>query len=267
MKIQLNGEARTVAAGDYASLRDAIGSDANALIVGGHARPWQTPTRDGDEAIFLDATSAPDARTWRAIYDARYGRAIMEQLQAGRVAVCGLGGLGSLVAIELGRLGVGELLLVDFDAVEPTNLARQQYQLRHLGMTKTAAMAEILAECAPLTRVTTHTLRLAPDNIAATLADWPIVCEALDRPDAKAMLTAELLALDPRPTMVGASGMAGYGSGNAIGVKEALPGFYLAGDGSSEGEEGIGLMAPRVGLCASAQATMIMRLLLGETTP
>ena len=40
----------------------------------------------------------------------------------------------------------------------------------------------------------------------------------------------------------------------------------MTGDGASEGEEGIGLMAPRVGLCASAQATMVMRLLLGEPT-
>jgi len=41
--------------------------------------------------------------------------------------IAGLGGLGSVVAIALARVGVGKLILVDFDVVEPSNLNRQQY--------------------------------------------------------------------------------------------------------------------------------------------
>ena len=172
-----------------------------------------------------------------------------------------------MIATSLGRLGVGELLLIDKDIVEPTNLARQQYSLRHLGMTKANAMASMLKDSAPLTKVKAKTLCLDAQNAAEVLASYDVVCEALDRPDTKAMLIETVLAQCPEATIVAASGMAGYGSGNSITTNKVFSRLYTSGDGTSEGEDGIGLMAPRVGLCANHQATMIMRLLLGEVTP
>lgn len=265
--IRLNGTALVTTANDYAALRAMQNITADTLIVEGHSRPWQTPVTDGDEVLMFDATQPPTPTLWRAIYDARYGRELMDRLQAGRVAICGLGGLGSLVALELARLGVGRLLLIDGDHVDPTNLARQQYSFDQLGQAKTDALAATIARCAPLTTVERATVWLTADNIAPLLADWPLICECLDRPEAKATLTQTVLSALPEATLIGASGMAGYASGNTIRTQQVLPRFYLAGDGASEGEEGIGLMAPRVGLCASTQATLVMRLLLGETTP
>ena len=162
---------------------------------------------------------------------------------------------------------MGRLLLIDGDVVDPTNLARQHYFASQIGLRKTDALASTLAECAPLTAVETRSVWLDGDNIASLLAHWPIICECVDGPETKALLTQSVLSELPDATLVGASGMAGYGSGNAIVTKRVLPQLYMTGDGASEGEEGIGLMAPRVGLCASAQATMVMRLLLGEPTP
>ena len=267
MEIELNGQLTHTTASNYDMLRQALALDANALIVNGHSKPWTTSVANNDHVIMLNRQIPPTQEIWRAIYDARYGKDIMAKLQKGKVAICGLGGLGSLIAIELGRLGVGTLLLIDDDIVDATNLARQHYTMKQIGMKKTTALAEELALMAPLTTIETHDIRLNRDNIAELLRDYPIICEAVDRPETKAALTEVVLSDLPQATLVGASGMAGFGSGNAITAKQIFYRLYMVGDEESEGEEGIGLMAPRVGLCASAQATLIMRLLLGEANP
>ena len=57
--------------------------------------------------------------------------------------------MGSNIAIALSRAGVGKLVLVDFDVVEPSNLNRQQYYIKHIGMKKTEAIKEQLIEINP----------------------------------------------------------------------------------------------------------------------
>lgn len=267
IKIILNGTSITTVASDYATLRAERNITADTLIINGHHRQWQTAVANGDEVLMLRSAEPPSPALWRAIYNARYGKDMMKRLQAGRVAICGLGGLGSLVAIELARLGVGRLLLIDGDSVEPTNLARQHYTLNQIGQTKTQALATTLTDLTPLTQVETATTWLDENNTASLLANWPLICECLDQPESKALVTQIILSTLPNATLVGTSGMAGYATGNTIISQQLLPHFYMVGDGKSEGESGIGLMAPRVGLCASAQATLVMRLLLGETTP
>ena len=65
-------------------------------------------------------------------FDARFPEEMRTKLRNARVAVAGLGGLGSNIAVMLARSGVGELLLVDFDTVDVTNLNRQMYLIPHL---------------------------------------------------------------------------------------------------------------------------------------
>ena len=65
-------------------------------------------------------------------FDARFPKEMQVKLHNARVAIAGLGGLGSNIAVMLARSGVGQLLLVDYDVVDVTNLNRQMYQkLRH----------------------------------------------------------------------------------------------------------------------------------------
>lgn len=64
-----------------------------------------------------------------------------EKFSNARVAVAGLGGLGSNIAVMLARSGIGHLLLVDFDTVDVTNLNRQMYMIPHLGRPKAEALA------------------------------------------------------------------------------------------------------------------------------
>ena len=64
----------------------------------------------------------------------------MKLLAGARVAVFGLGGVGSYVAEALARSGVGNLILVDNDEISETNINRQLYALAStIGMPKTEA--------------------------------------------------------------------------------------------------------------------------------
>ncbi|MBR1458298.1 MAG: sulfur carrier protein ThiS adenylyltransferase ThiF [Oscillospiraceae bacterium] len=204
---------------------------------------------------------------WDAALTERHGKALHDRFSAGCAAVCGLGGLGSNIAIHLARAGVGQLRLFDFDTVDISNLNRQQYFPDQLGMEKTAALAQTLRRIAPYCEITAKTVRLTPENIPALLQGIPVICEAFDRADQKAMLTETVLTQLPEACLVAASGMAGLDSANAIRTRRILPRFYLCGDGQSDIADGMGLISARVAVCAAHQANMILRLLAGESEP
>lgn len=194
----------------------------------------------------------------------RHTKEVQEKLRRARVAVCGLGGLGSNIAVSLARCGIGGLHLIDFDCVDLTNLNRQQYFIRQLGMTKPEALKEILQSVNPYLSVRTDHVRITEENLAGLLADEPYICEAFDVPEAKAMLTNYVLEHFPEKYLVGASGMAGYGDSNRIRTRRILPHYYLCGDGDSDAALCGGLMAPRVMLCAAHQANQILEIIIKE---
>ena len=209
----------------------------------------------------------PTREEWLAALEARHGRERQARFLAATVAVCGLGGLGSNVAIALARAGVGKLILLDFDRVELTNLNRQQYRVSQLGRYKTEALAETLREISPYSALVTHTVRLDAKNAPALLKDADVICEAFDRPENKAMLVDAVMERLPRAVLVAGSGMAGFGSANDIRTRRLTERFYLCGDGRSDVDDGVGLVAARVMVCAAHEAHMILRLLAGETRP
>ena len=198
-----------------------------------------------------------------AALEKRQGVDAVRKLQAATVAVCGLGGLGSNIAISLARAGVGKLILVDFDCVDVTNLHRQQYKACQVGLPKSEALLENLKEIAPYTEYETHFEKLTAENVARLLANADVVCEAFDNAEAKAMLVNAVLETMPEKFLVAASGMAGFEGGNTIRTRKITDKFYLCGDGVSDVADGIGLVAPRVMLCAAHQALTAIRLILG----
>lgn len=203
--------------------------------------------------------------TWQEIRQAledRHTPAVQDRLSAARVAVAGLGGLGSHIAVSLARIGIGHLLLVDFDRVDLTNLNRQQYFLRHVGLPKTQAMEEILGEINPYLDVQVRCQRVTEENLPELFRDWDYILEAFDRPDQKAMLANGILEHFPEKTLIAASGMAGYGASNRIQTRQLGKRFFLCGDGTSEARPGSGLMAPRVALCAAHQANLAVEQIL-----
>ena len=208
----------------------------------------------------------PSREEMLAALEKRQGGEVVRKLQAATVAVCGLGGLGSNIAISLARAGVGKLILVDFDRVDVTNLHRQQYKANQVGLPKPEALLSNLQEIAPIapyTEYETHFEKVTAENAVPLLANADVVCEAFDNAEAKAMLVNTVLENMPEKFLVAASGMAGYDSGNLITTRKVTKRFYVCGDGKSDVNDGIGLVAPRVMLCAAHQALTVVRLILG----
>lgn len=208
-------------------------------------------------------TRVPTREEMLAALEKRQGADAVRKLQAATVAVCGLGGLGSNIAISLARAGVGKLILVDFDCVDVTNLHRQQYKACQVGLPKPEALLANLKEIAPYTEYETHFEKVTAENVAMLLANADVVCEAFDNAEAKAMLVNAVLETMPEKFLVAASGMAGFEGGNTIRTRKITDKFYLCGDGVSDVADGIGLVAPRVMLCAAHQALTAVRLILG----
>lgn len=196
----------------------------------------------------------------------RHTAGVQEKLAGARVAIAGLGGLGSNVAFALARTGVGHLHLLDFDKVDITNLNRQQYFIRHIGMYKTDALSEELREINPYLHITAECVEVAEENVVKLFGHDDIVCEAFDRPEAKAMLVNGIREHYPDKLLVAASGMAGYGGNDAIRTRRVAEHFYVCGDSVSEPEHGSGLMAPRVALCAAHQANLITQYIIDGHT-
>ncbi|MBR6616729.1 MAG: thiamine biosynthesis protein ThiF [Oscillospiraceae bacterium] len=200
---------------------------------------------------------------WYSTLEKRHGKELQQKISSSSVAVCGLGGLGSNVAISLARLGVGKLILIDFDKVDLSNLHRQQYKISQLGMYKTEAMKQALSEIAPYCNVITHTIKLTEENLSL-LADCNIVCECFDNAECKAMLVNGIAERYPNKYIVAASGMSGLHTGNTITTKKLGKWLYICGDGTSDVADDGTLFAPRVMLCAAHQSNTILRIIAGK---
>ena len=206
----------------------------------------------------------PTKEQWHRALCERHGEDIQGKFASATVAICGLGGLGSNIAVALSRAGVGKLVLIDFDKVDITNLHRQQYKANQIGMDKTDALSENLREIAPYIDIEAHTVRITEDNAFEILKDADIICEAFDDAECKAMLSNLVLEAMPDKYLVAASGMAGFGSANTIRTRKVMSRFYLCGDEVSDVNVGVGLVSSRVMVCASHQAHMVLRILANE---
>ena len=206
----------------------------------------------------------PSKEEWMDALNERHGTQLQARFSSATVAICGLGGLGSNIAIALARAGIGKLILIDFDCVDITNLHRQQYKANQIGRYKTEALAENLLGIAPYTEIKTVRAKITEENFADLLRDADVVCEAFDNAETKAMLVNGVLEQLPNCYLVAASGMSGMDTPNTIRTRKVTKRFYLCGDEASDVVDTIGLVAPRVMLCAAHQAHTVLRILAGE---
>ena len=192
----------------------------------------------------------------------RHGIVNQEKLNNAKVAIAGLGGLGSNIAVALARIGVGHLHLIDFDKVDISNLNRQHYFISHLNKYKTQALAEQLQMINPYLNIVTDCIKVTEDNIFSLFKDEDIIREAFDVPENKAMLVNKVLELFPEKYIISGSGMAGFGHSNEIHTRKVMGKFYICGDEKTALSNENSLMAPRVAICAGHQANLITQLIL-----
>lgn len=191
----------------------------------------------------------------------KHDPAVLAALRGAVIGVAGAGGLGSNVAIALARAGAGKLILADFDKVEPSNLNRQQYSVRQIGLRKVKALQANLKSIAPFTRTEAHDVKVTRANAEKIFGAAGILIEAFDKAEEKSMLIDAWLQLHPDRPIIAASGLAGYGGNSKLRTRR-LGSLYICGDGESQCRPGVSPMAPRVALVAAMQANLAVELLM-----
>ena len=264
MEIQINGSHETIKPGANIAIFKEMVPGADLIIVNGAIVTWSYNLCDGDSCYLIKKGEAIRAEDMENILYLRHSPGVQDIIKNSVVGVMGLGGLGSLVATALARLGVGKLILADFDIVDPTNLNRQNYFFDQIGMLKTEATALNIKRINPFVELSLYDEKLEVSNIPKVFADCQVLVECFDGPEMKAL--AYRLALTTLRPMgyVGASGMAGFGDNNLITTRCLRDNIYLVGDFASEAKPGQGLMAPRVGIAAHHQANQALRILLAD---
>ena len=181
------------------------------------------------------------------------------------IGIAGCGGLGSNCAIALARIGIGTLVLADFDRITESNLNRQYYFLDQIGWKKTDALRENIRRINPAVTIEAHFVRLTPENIPGLFANCDVLVEAFDQADQKKMLIETALKAFPEKPLVAGLGMAGWGKNDLIHTRRS-DNLYICGDEVTEISEDMPPLAPRVGIVANMQANAVVEILLNSET-
>jgi sulfur carrier protein ThiS adenylyltransferase len=245
-------------------IKNQFKPNADVIIYNGFPLASDHPLKQGDEIVFILKGEIPSPEEFECLMMARHTPGIHEKIKRSVVGIAGLGGLGSAIAIALARIGVGKLILVDFDMVEPSNLNRQQYFIHQIGVPKVEALQKNIASINPYVKVQTYQEKLDRNNVERIFKEAVVVVEAFDRAEEKAMLINVVSEKMPEKYIVAASGVAGYGDNNEIKTIQFSSKIFIVGDQKTAAQPGIGLMAPRVGIVAHHQANTVLRILLGE---
>jgi sulfur carrier protein ThiS adenylyltransferase len=245
-------------------LKEQYKPNADVIIYNGFPVNSDRPLKQGDEVVFIKKGTSPSSEEFESLMVARHTPGIHQKIKKSVVGIAGLGGLGSAIAIALARIGVGKLILVDFDVVEPSNLNRQQYFIHQIGMSKVDALKKNIAIINPYVKIQTYQEKLDRNNVERIFQEAEVVVEAFDRAEEKAMLINVISDKMPDKYIVAASGVAGYGDNNEIKTTRFSSKVFIVGDQKTAAQPGVGLMAPRVGIAAHHQANTVLRILLGE---
>ncbi|AGK61034.1 Dinucleotide-utilizing enzymes involved in molybdopterin and thiamine biosynthesis family 2 [Archaeoglobus sulfaticallidus PM70-1] len=109
-----------------------------------------------------------------------FGEEAQEKLLSSKVLIVGAGGLGSPVIMYLSSAGVGELTIVDFDAVEKTNLQRQVIHAGKIGWNKAESAMEFVSKLNPDVYVRTLKEKIEPGNVMDIINGHDLVVSCPD---------------------------------------------------------------------------------------
>ena len=223
-------------------------NDADVVILNGFPINSNIKLNENDKVTLIKKGEIPKEDELEFLMMARHTPGVFERLKKAKVAIVGCGGLGSNIAISLARVGIGDIVICDFDIVEPSNLNRQQYFVKDIGKFKVDALKEILLKINPFINVKTNNVFIDKDNIEYLFKDRDIIIDVV-------------LTKMPDKYLIMGSGMAGYFDSNIIRTRSINEKFFVCGDFINEAKMGSGLMAPRVGIVANHMANEAVRIL------
>ena len=177
------------------------------------------------------------------------------------VGIAGAGGLGSNCAVALARVGVGNLIITDFDVIDKSNLNRQYYFLHQLGQKKVIALRNNINLINPEVKVNAIDIKLQAEDIVKIFSDCDVIVEAFDLAEMKHMIIETVLLEMPDKIIVSGVGLAGWGNNNSITISYSDR-LIICGDGETEVSDDLPPLAPRVGIVANMQANQVLEILL-----
>jgi adenylyltransferase/sulfurtransferase len=193
-----------------------------------------------------------------------------KKIRSASVLCIGVGGLGSPIAIYLAAAGVGKLGIVDFDAVDFSNLQRQiLHGTRDVGRPKTQSARDTLQRLNPQVRVTIHDTRLTSENALDVLRPYDIVVDGTDNFPTR-YLTNDACVLLKKPNVYGSifrfEGQASVFAPHLGGpcYRCLYPEPPPPGSVPSCAEGGVLGVLP--GIIGTIQATETLKLILGKGT-
>ena len=186
------------------------------------------------------------------------------KLKSKSVGIAGCGGLGSNCAIALARVGVGRLIVVDFDIIEQSNLNRQYYFFSQIGRKKCFALKENIEKINSNVDVIAVDKRIDRKSVIELFKNCDIIVEAFDIAEMKQMLIETVLYEMPGKPIVSGLGIAGFGENNIIRT-EKIGNLYICGDRQKEISDDLPPLAPRVGIVANMQANQVLEILLSDS--
>ena len=186
---------------------------------------------------------------------------IKDKLKDKTVGIAGCGGLGSNCAVALARVGIGKLIIADFDVIEDSNLNRQYFFYKQIGESKVQSLQENIQLINPQVVIDAHDIKLDSQNIIGIYKDCDVIVEAFDKAEMKQMILETVIEEMPQIPIVAGLGMAGWGDNNSIHSRQ-LDNLFICGDEVKEIAEDFPPLAPRVGIVANMQANTVLEILL-----
>lgn len=213
-------------------------------------------------------TQEQRARYERNLLIPGLGEAGQERLAAARVAIVGLGGLGSPVALYLAAAGVGTLGLFDSDVIELSNLQRQVlHSTPRLGQPKIDSAAETLRALNPEVRLHTSQMRISRENAEDTLSAYDAVVEATDNFESKYVINDACVALGKPFATAGILALSGQAMyvvpGQTACLRCAVP--HVPQGVPTTGQ--LGVLGAVPGILGSLEAMEIIRWIIGCWKP
>ncbi|NVO21420.1 MAG: sulfur carrier protein ThiS adenylyltransferase ThiF [Bacteroidetes bacterium] len=184
-------------------------------------------------------------------------------LKTKTVGIAGCGGLGSNCAVALARVGLGSLVIADYDVIVESNLNRQYYFQNQIGMLKVFALKQNLLMINPAIKVHAFDLRLCMSDTIEIFRNCDVIVEAFDKAEMKHMILDAVHTHLPDKYLVMGIGMAGWGDNELIHSRTSGK-LVVCGDELNEIAEQNPPLAPRVGIVSNMQANAVMEILLGK---